>query len=372
MGITLPLACRCDGAHMRPAVRCLFVAAFLVPGSIWAQEVATRPRAGRETGLPEPPLVVARPDFAVQDGAVSVGSFGKLAAARQFDFATGLHSSFEGSVSLAAPGERTAEPGLRKGFVRWQLRNRRGTQGEIGFLADPIVQTLRSSLESPFAGSVHLSIAAESRWARQAWGVERVGYGRIGFRRGLPAGLVVHSAVHVIDVAPAAVRWFGTSHRVERRGAEFGLHHEWGRSRSWSLRQTWRRSNSSATLGGQILERRDACDRSLAQIGVGKGGYGLQWFPARDQQAILLIAGPVQVGYGQRAARRQLVLGVRSLSISCFESPQGPEFGFGFVFGGWVRHLVRPSEAWRWALPVQAGALAEPHLRWPGFATRLE
>jgi hypothetical protein len=232
---------------------------------------------------------------------------------------------------------------------------------------------LSASAGGVLPGSIHLNAAATSSWAHHAWGDTRVGYGRIGLARNAPAGLVVEPALHVVDVdAQSDQRWYGASCRVEGRGMEARMDNDFGRRQWWMLRKDWRRSHLRATLGAQLVERAGARDRRLLEIGAGAGAFSVHWYPANDQHAVLLGVGPVQVGYGRRAAHRQLVLGVGSLSLSCFESPDGPAFGLGFVYGQWARHMSRAAHGWQWAPAQHVNALREPQQRWPRFATNLD
>jgi hypothetical protein len=107
-------------------------------------------------------------------------------------------------------------------------------------------------------------------------------------------------------------------------------------------------------------------------VGVGQERVGVRLFEGDAQRAILLVAGPFLVGFRQRPALRQSVLGYESLSLSFVERANGAtEVGLGFVFRGLLRNVQRTSVGWQWQPPLPKGAIEEPHLRWPGLASLL-
>ncbi len=361
------------------ALACILVssASSVATRSACAQDMASNPRASPVTprGAPpeEPPILTAHPDVAVREGGISLGTAGKLIVAQRVGISRHLHSTLDGAVALESPGEmhRHAEPRLRKGFVRWELRSQRGYRGEIGLQGDPASRTLHGGLEAPLPLAVHFNAFGQTHWTRGDRGGARIDYGNVGLYRRLSERLVVQPGLYVVDVhAQNDVRWIGANLRVECRGVEFFMNNEGARGRRFSTRKTWQLGKTCFTLGGQLQQRPMQANQRLFECGVIHERVGFRAYPGDDQGAILLLLGPLQIGFSQRPALRQAVFGVGDFSLSVVERENGVrEVGFGFVFGGFLRRLLRTPGGWRLQQPLPRSAIDEPHLRWPGLAS---
>ncbi len=337
-----------------------------------AQDVVTRPRTPSPTPQ-DPPLVTPRPDFVVREGHISAGMTGKLVLTREMDFSKNLHSSLSGAMALDSPGEwnRAGDVGVRKGFLLWTLRDRSGCQGVIGVIGDPSSSTIHGTLEAPLPAAIRLEAHGQSRWSRTQEGDVRVDHASLGLRRQLARALVVQPRVSLYDVrARDAAGWMGSHLRIEYRGAELALNHEGVRGSSATTRKTWHRGDLQWTLGGQIERHPGRADRSLLECAVTRERLGIRLYPGDAQRGILLHAGAISVGFGQRPQANFTVIGFKNVSMSMQAHEDGRrEVGFGFVYGGLLRGVSQTSAGWQWRPAYHHSAIEDPRLRWPGLAT---
>lgn len=348
-----------------------FVLALLVRTG-FAQEVTTAP-SGRPQSTPHPnPPVTARPDFVVHQGTLSAGTTGKLVVSHEARLAHGVHSRLQGFMALATPGDahRNADLGIRHGTMLWTLGGA-GTRGEIGLAGDPTSKTLHCTLAAPLPAAISLQAFGQSRWTRTPQGGEVVEHASVSVRRPVAAGIVVQPGFYVFDVrANQDSRWFGKNLRVELRGAEFFLNDEGDRGRRASARKVWQRGARRLTLGGEVAQHRTQPDRGLLELGVAAGGLGVDFYPGRARRALLLHAGAMHFGVGQRDRAKQVVAGFQGVTLSLTSNPNGTtDVGVGFVWRGIARRATHATAGWQWQAPLPEAALEDPRLRWPGLAT---
>ena len=354
------------------ARRLVSTALALVARTAIAQEVTTAPNGRPGSTPPSNPPVLVRPDVVVHQGTLSAGTTGKLVVSHEARLAHGVHSSLQGFMALATPSDaqRDADLGIRRGSMLWSLRGP-GTHGEIGLAGDPISKTLHCTLAAPLPAAISLQAFGQSRWTRTPQGGEHVEHASVSVRRPIAAGIVVQPGFYVFDVrAHDESRWFGKNLRVELRGAEFFLNDEGDRGRRASARKVWRRGARRLTLGGEVAQHDTQPDRGLLELGVAAGGFGVDFYPGRGRGALLLHAGAIHFGVGQRDRAKQVVAGFQGLTLSLTTQPNGTtDVGVGFVWRGIARGATRAISGWQWQAPLPRAALEDPRLRWPGLAT---
>ncbi len=336
-----------------------------------AQEVTTAPN-GRPVSSPRPSSpVTVRPDVVVHQGTLSAGTMGKLLVSHKARLARGIHSSMQGFMALATPSDayRDADLGIRRGSMLWTLHTA-GTHGEVGLAGDPNSKTLHCTLSAPLPAATSLLAFGQSRWTRTPQGGEQVEHASVSLRRPLAAGIVVQPGFYVFDVsAQNDARWFGKNLRIELRGAELFLNDEGDRGRRASARKVWRRGTRRLTLGGEIAQHDTQPDRALFELGVAASGLGMDFYPGNARRALLLHAGELHFGVGQRDRAKQVVAGYQNVTLSLTWHPNGAtDVGVGFVWRGIARGATRAITGWQMQPPLPKAALEDPRLRWPGLA----
>ncbi len=343
------------------------------PGARLAGVAAVRPQSAPAPADGTPLRVLARPDVAVGHGGFSAGTGGKFLVSQEIRMAHGLRSTLSASLAVDSPGDanRFAGRALRQGLARWALDDGRGHRGHLAVWGDPSSTTVQARVETSLPGSMAFSGFSEMRWNGSS---ERVHTGSMELRRQVAGTLVVQPGLFVNDVrGPSTFHWTGTSLRVEWRGTELAARYEGPRGSRWSGRKTWVANALRITVGGESEHRPFLADRSLVELGVGRGALGVRYFEGRTRRAGVLRIGPVQIGQSVRPGQRQTVLGFGNASLSLTRSAQGAtQVGVGFVFRGVLRSAARSSHGWQCQPPLGPAALDQPHLRWPGFASVLD
>ena len=336
-----------------------------------AQEVTTAPNS-RPVSSPRPSSpVTVRPDVVVHQGTLSAGTTGKLLVSHEARLARGVHSSLQGFMALANPSDayRDSDLWFRRGSMLWMLHTA-GTHGEVGLAGDPNSKTLHCTLSAPLPAAISLQAFGQSRWTRTPQGGELVEHASVSLRRPLAAGIVVQPGFYVFDgSAQNDARWFGKNLRIELRGAELFLNDEGDRGRRASARKVWRHGTRRLTLGGEIAQHDTQPDRALLELGVAAGGLGMDFYPGHARRALLLHAGALHFGVGQRDRAKQVVVGYENMTLSLTWHPNGTtDVGVGFVWRGIACGATRAITGWQVQTPLPKAALEDPRLRWPGLA----
>jgi hypothetical protein len=363
--VVRPIACL-----RTPLLRAAFATVVVsLAGDAGAQDLSTA-LTTHSRGLETPPILVASPDAAVHDGAISIGTAGKLVLEQKSDVSDQLHTTLNGSVAFQSLGTpMSVEPSIRKGSLRWALSG--GTlRTELGLARDPLSQTVHALFESTLPSNVVVDLFGQSRWQRTAWGDERVTFSRCSLRRQLTPHLLLQPTVYQVRVQNRSdIRWIGTTLRVVYRGGELVATHEGVRGWASTARKSWQLGGSRWTLGSEMRHRPRA-DRAVWEIGWAHGGVGVSLYPGRGQRGVLLAVGPIQLGWGQGPKQRQTVLGFKSMSLSYLQRDGAAgEIGVGFAFGGWLRRVSHSPAGWLWQPPITTSAANDPRLRWPGIAS---
>jgi hypothetical protein len=323
--------------------------------------------------VPVDPLVRARPTVGWVDGELTAGTDGRYKLQNTTSHAGDLRSQWHGSLVFENNERSRAWQNIKQGDLRVQLSHPRGDQFFANFRGSADLQVVGSGVLFKPTRTLAIQGFAQETIQLRRGGRNRTSYSRLQLTLRPAPHWDLQPTVYRYDVRTTTYQgWTGVNLFVRYRQANVRITHEGRRSDRYELAYSKRRGRWEGRTGAQWARWMSTPRRRLLHGGLQHDNVGLDVFRGTNQLAVLVQWGPLVVGQSWTLQGRQRVLGVQRFSFWITETPRGErDVGVGVAFRGLLRRFAKRVTGWNSYAPIHQSTVETPHIRWPGFGSRL-
>ena len=318
-------------------------------------------------------IIIPKPSVDWSDGQLNAATDARFKLSNTTSHSRDLQSLWEGSLDFANNERERHWEDIEKGDLRMVLSHPRGDQFFANFRGSTDLQVFGSGVVIKPKRGLSMQGFVQETVQMNSRGRNRTTYSRVQLDLRLTPRWTVQPGIYRIDARSLThLGWtgynlFSTYHRTNVR-----ITHEGKRSDRYELLHSQPFGRWTVRSGVQTARWMTSPRRRLLQWGLQRDRLGVDVYHGSDQFALLAQLGPVSVGQSWSPRGLQRVLGVRHFSVWMTETPLGgQDLGVGFAFRGLLRRIAKRQIGWDSFAPLHQSAIAQPHIRWPGFGSSL-